>query len=233
MDFRSRIPGKYLFRLVDLKRRFGKGFGEIYYSQSGEDVILKGIFRKQDEGFFVDVGAFHPEHYSNTYLLYEKGWSGINIEPNPESIRLFKRDRPRDTNLNMGVAREEKNADYYIFNHQSYNTFSPERKVEWEQKSFLRLVKTVNVPCRPLGGILKEHFKGKTIDLFNVDVEGGDVEVLESNDWNLYRPKVVVIEESNFDFENPQKSAVYSFLTGKSYRLHASTGLSLIFVDVK
>ena len=106
-----------MFKLVHLKNQFWKGFANVYYSQSGEDIIIGNFFQNKNKGFFVDVGAYHPKHYSNTYLLYKNGWRGINIEPNPASIKLFNKYRKNDINLQTGVLNENKEAYYHIFNH--------------------------------------------------------------------------------------------------------------------
>ena len=63
------------------------------YSQEGEDLVLRKIFKKQDKGFYVDVGAHHPKRFSNTFLLYKKGWNGINIDATPGSMKLFNKFR--------------------------------------------------------------------------------------------------------------------------------------------
>lgn len=74
-----------------------------FYSQEGEDMVLRKIFKNQKKGFYVDIGAHHPKRFSNTHLLYKKGWKGINIDVTPGSIKLFNQLRPRDTNLELGV----------------------------------------------------------------------------------------------------------------------------------
>lgn len=68
------------------------------------------------------------------------------------------------------------------------------------------------------------------IGLLNIDAEGLDMEVLQSNDWTRYKPKVVVVECVDFDLAHPEQSSVYCFLLAKNYRLYTFLGLSLIFV---
>ena len=71
--------------LYKLKNSSFNRFNSKSYSQEGEDLILSRYFDGQREGFFIDVGAFHPIRFSNTYLFYRLGWSGINIEARPGS----------------------------------------------------------------------------------------------------------------------------------------------------
>ncbi len=73
------------------------------YSQNGEDRILARIYERQRYGFYVDIGAHHPFRFSNTYLLYKRGWNGINIDAMPKSMELFNKYRNRDINIECGV----------------------------------------------------------------------------------------------------------------------------------
>jgi len=93
------------------------------FSQEGEDIILSRLFNDKKNGFYVDVGAHHPFRFSNTYKFYEKGWSGINIEPNPEDFHLFSKYRNRDININAGVGSNDGTLTYFMFNEPALNTF--------------------------------------------------------------------------------------------------------------
>lgn len=229
---KSKFLERNLFHLVNFKNKLQGGFANKYYSQSGEDILLNRIFNNKKNGFYVDVGAYHPKHYSNTYLLHKKGWKGINIDPNPKSIKLFKKYRKSDINLQVGILKEKKEADYYVFNHQSCNTFSEEQKKEMEKKSFIKLLEKRKVPCLPLRDILDIHLlSSQEINLLNVDAEGLDLDVLETNDWNRFRPGVVVVERPDISLGEIKNDVVYSFLNNRSYELYAATGLSIIFLD--
>jgi FkbM family methyltransferase len=206
------------------------GFARPYYSQWGEDIVLSGLFADQQEGFYVDVGAYHPMHYSNTHLLYKKGWRGINIDPNPSSIALFNMHRGRDVNLNYGVSREAGEHPYFIFNHQSCNTFSEAQKELMQKKSFIRHIETKPIPCVPLQQILDTHAKDTRIDFLNVDVEGMSMEVLQSLDWKKQSPRVICVEDDDFDPGKPGfGSEIFRYLTERSYVLHSKVGRSCIY----
>jgi len=232
VNMRTSLKDTYLFLFVHCKGLLAGGFARKHYGQWAEDVVLERIFARQEKGFYVDVGAYHPMHYSNTYLLYKRGWRGINIEPNPWSIRLFALHRRGDKNLNCGVAEEEGERTYFVFNHQSCNTFSPEQKEEILKKPFIRLLEERQVRCLPLRDIIREHSPGNDIDLLNVDVEGMGLEVLRTLDWDTQAPRVICVEDDAFDTRIPQGygSALYTFLRDRSYALHTKVGPTCIYV---
>lgn len=221
---------RYLYILVHLKGLLTGSFSRPYYSQWGEDVVLSGIFSGQRRGFYVDVGAFHPFHYSNTALLYKKGWRGLNIDPNPASIALFGFHRGGDTNLNYGVSEDAGDKPYYIFNHQSCNTFSEAQKEVMLKKSFIRLLSVRPIPCTPLQALIDAHGKGKVIDFLNVDVEGMSMEVLRSLDFSKNAPKVICVEDDDFNFNKPScGSEIFEYLTERGYALHSKMGRSTVY----
>ena len=100
---------------------FYKAFGFVA-PQEGENIILERIFAKQFKGLYVDVGAHHPVRFSNTANLYQKGWTGINIEPNQETIKAFKKIRSKDINLNIAISTIKKSCIYYKFKEPALNT---------------------------------------------------------------------------------------------------------------
>lgn len=224
------ILDKYLYLLVHLKGLLTGSFSRPYYSQWGEDIVLTGLFSGQKRGFYVDVGAYHPFHYSNTALLYKRGWRGINVDPNPASIVLFKMHRADDRNLNYGVSEEAGEKPYYIFNHQSCNTFSKAQKEVMQKKSFIRFLEERPIACAALQQIIDAHAKGKTIDFLNVDVEGMSMEVLRSLDFNKSVPKVICVEDDDFDFaKEGYGSVIFSYLHKRGYTLHSKVGRSTIY----
>lgn len=187
------------------------------YGQEGEDIILGKLFADQKSGFYVDIGAFHPKRFSNTYLFYKRGWKGINIEPNPLALKKFAFDRKRDVNLNIAVSDKVETVDYLMFDEPALNAF----KSKIDPVSLPGMPsKTVQVNARDLKSILAEWApKNQEIDFMNVDVEGMQVDVLGSNDWNRFRPKVILVEDFDIDLEHPEDSDTFRFLKSQGYKL--------------
>jgi len=208
---------------------FGK-YSVLSYSQEGEDLILQELFMHQQNGFFVDIGAHHPQRFSNTYLLYLKGWRGINIDAMPGSMNSFKKIRPKDINLEYAVSDIEEELTYYVFNEPALNGFSKELKEERDGSKGYKVISEKLIKTRTLEWILDNYLPaGQVIDLLTIDVEGLDMKVLLSNNWLTYKPIYLIIEDLNFDIENTVQSEMYLFLKEKNYKLIAKTNNNLIF----
>lgn len=219
-------------RLVKfLKTYFFDAYATKSYSQEGEDMILSRLFERQKKGFYVDVGAHHPERFSNTCYFYKKGWNGINIDAMPGSMKTFRKLRRRDINLEEGVSTEKKELFYYIFNEPALNGFSQELSETEYASSKYYIVKKTKIIVRPLSEILDEYLPGGVnIDFLSVDVESMDYEVLQSNNWKKYKPKAVLVEMLNSDFEKITGDPVYLFLKEKGYKLFAKSVNTAIFI---
>lgn len=197
-------------------------------------MILMSHFRPEHKGFFIDVGAHHPFRFSNTYCFYRRGWRGINIDAKPGTKKLFDRVRPNDINLELGIAGEDASLTFYIFDEPALNSFSKELSEHRHQTTKYKIVETKHVPVRRLSNVLEEHVpQGQKIDFLTVDVEGLDIEVLESNDWERFRPAMIVAEDLDFDLQNLNDSAVYRSLSSKDYALVGKTLTSLVFKTIR
>ena len=224
--------------LVKYVRKIQKKLVDKYaimsYSQEGEDMILRRIFEDQNNGFYVDVGAHHPRRYSNTYFFYKLGWSGINIEPNPDVLKAFCEDRPRDINLQLGVSDATSSLKYYYFDEPALNTFDESVVKSRYANTLYKVVKTEDVFVDRLENILKKHLPaGKEIDFLSIDVEGYDLAVLHSNDWTVFRPKCVLAEALEMTLQNAMASDIVMFMIKQDYVLFSKTYNTLIFRDKK
>ena len=188
--------------------------------QEGENIILERIFAKQFKGLYVDVGAHHPVRFSNTLNLYQKGWTGINIEPNQEVIKAFKKMRPKDINLNMAISTQKNSCNYYKFEDPALNT-TDIKIVKIRGKQGHRCIEKISVPTQTLDQVLSKYCKKKSvIDILKIDVEGKELDVLKSNNWEKFIPKVIICELINVDIEKLNKNPVYKLLKSKNYLLY-------------
>lgn len=202
------------------------------YSQEGEDIVLKRIFENKI-GFYIDVGAHHPKRFSNTHLFYKKGWKGINIDALPGSMKLFNKMRPRDINLEIGVAEAEDVLNYYVFNEPALNTFSEELSNgiidKFKNQYFIK--KVIKVKVKRLDKILDSYLQNNEIDFLNIDVEGLDYDVLKSNNWSKYRPKCVLVEILDSSLHDLNNHPIVKFMKQKEYYIYAKQVNTIFFMN--
>ncbi len=197
-------------------------------------MILRRLFEGRKVGFYVDVGAHHPKRFSNTFLFYKKGWRGINIDAMPGSMRLFNKWRARDINLEIGVAYKSDTSDYYIFNEPALNGFSADLSRMREQASDSYHVKEViKVKVYPLREILARHLGINQIDFLSVDVEGLDLQVLQSNDWSQYRPSFVLVEILKSSLHDLGNDPIVQFMAKHDYVIYAKQVNTAFFQDAR
>lgn len=207
---------------------------KIFYSQEGEDIILERVFDGKQHGFYVDIGSHHPIRFSNTHAFYLKGWQGLNIDATPGSMTPFREIRKRDINVELGVSPEAGEMTYYIMNEPALNTFSKERVDFLESTTPYRLKKTELVQTKTLAQIMKEYVPaGQEIDFLTIDVEGLDYEILLTNDWEKFRPHIILAEDLNGSLENMSASRTHVFLKSKGYELFSKTFNTIFYRDTR
>lgn len=206
----------------------------ISYSRNFEDVLLNRLFRDQPDGFYVDVGAADPKMENDCRALYERGWHGINIEPNPALASLYAEQRPRDVTLEVAVDAEEGRQPYFVVEGTGLSTLD---KAEAERcRADGWTVREITIPTRTLAGILANHAPAR-IDVLKIDVEGWEEPVLRSNDWAQYTPRVILLECTLPERPERRETGIEAYLAGHGYRrvwfdglndfyLHADSGLS-------
>ena len=146
------------------------------------------MFSKVEKGFFIDLGCNHPIKFNNTYLLYKRGWNGMNIDLDPKNIRLFNLERPDEINICKCVSSDNSKKDLFFF-HPGSPINSLEKKTTKDKSNFsLKKIKTFT-----LNSILEDH-KIRNIDYFNLDVEGHEIDILKNFDIKYYKPKVISVE---------------------------------------
>jgi FkbM family methyltransferase len=210
------------------------GYSAKSYSQEGEDMILRRIFEHKAKGFYVDVGAHHPKRFSNTYYFYKRGWCGINIEPNPGAIMLFNQFRPRDINLAVGVSDEPGIQTYFMFDESALNTFDEELCRQRQQDARYHLTGTFQIEMARLGALLNQYLpQGIEVDFVSIDTEGHDLNVLRSNNWVRYRPRVLLVERIEKSVEEVFSTELHYFLSEQKYRLFAKTYNTLFYTALK
>ena len=172
------------------------------YAQWGEDVLILRLFKLiPSDKTFLDVGAHHPYEISNTALLSEHGWKGINVEPNPILFRRFEELRPKDVNVCAGIAGKGgvKLPFYMIDDWSGRNSFDREMveyHVTYENPS-VKIQKVIDVDVITLEECINRYARGKFPDYFSIDVENLEYEIISSYDLRENGPKVLTMEVSS------------------------------------
>lgn len=190
----------------------------VSWSQGGEDLALLSIFADEIDGTYFDIGAHHPSRFSVTRHLYQRGWTGVNVDANRLLIKKFNEDRTKDINLFCAVG-EKDFYDFAIFKEPALSTVNQ----EWKAKFILEgndVASIEKVPGRRLRSIYDEYFGEAAVDLLTIDAEGADFEILHSMDFDsLSRarfPRYIMVETAP-PVEDSFKGSSVDFLIGLGY----------------
>ena len=200
----------------------------VSHSINYEDVLLRRIFRDQPTGFYIDVGAAHPIDDSDTYMLHRRGWSGINIEPNPDFFRALEQERPADRNLNLALSDRDGSIVWHRVGNTGLSTCDSaqaERAGRHGHVITRHTVRTTTLAC-----ILADACPA-SIDLLKVDVEGLELQVLSGNNWDRWRPSLIVVEATLPESPERRTEEVGPYLQQRGYRRMHFDGLNDWFAE--
>ncbi len=225
-----------LIKLVSIFKRRAK-YRKVSFSFNAVDLIVDYIFKDQIQGIYMDIGSQHPISNNNTYLLYKRGWNGINIDLDKKNIDLFNISRPSDINLNYAISDTNEYTNLYFYHDSSpINTLN--KNVSDYQKATVKKIKKIET--HTLDSILKKIDFKKKLDYMNIDVEGYENRVLEGFDISKYKPNVVSVEYldlkmKNLEFKNNNinnlfNSNLYNYFIKNNYHFINWLHGDLIFV---
>jgi FkbM family methyltransferase len=205
------------------------------YSQTGEDIIIQYLFDslKIKKPTYLDIGTNQPLICNNTYHFYSKGCYGVCIEPDKNMVDVIKKKRPGNTILNIGIGLSDSPAaTFYLFpSHvNSWSTFSEEEAIIREKETGIGFT-SVLVPLKPINTIIKEHFTTYP-NFISVDVEGLDLDILQSLDFEKYKPEVICVETITFGYlDNTAEKidSISQFMHSKGYFTYADTYINSIY----
>lgn len=191
----------------------------VSYAQLGEDRILDHLFRHQDLGTYVDVGSNDPVVYSNTYKLYERGWSGVCIDANPSFASTHQKLRPRDRFIHSAVSQEKGQLRFKL--NEDHRT---SHVMEGDGGEGML------VPADTLSALLEKGGITGNFDLLNIDIEGHEMPALQSLDFQRFTPGVVLVEIHQLDFGKLAENEIYAFMRSKAYTMVACSLITAVFV---
>lgn len=204
-------------------------------TQFGEDEYILDLFEKNFKGKFLDIGCYHPTKHNNTYLMYKNGWSGINIDLNPLAIELFDFMRPRDININIGISDSEDERKLYFINE-----FNTQNTLDENQLNFLKNHHNIkaneivekNIKTRSLDKILDEY-KYYNIDFMNLDIEGHELNVLKTINFEKIKIKYLCVEMIEHNQKSSEKNEkIRDLLTQNNYKLIKNFSFNYIYKKI-
>jgi hypothetical protein len=202
----------------------------VSYSQFGEDLVVRTHFAENFDnsiGRFIDVGAFHPFKYSNTMLLSQLGWRGINVDCDSVKIARFEKLRPQDQNICAAVAEKPREMVYLEYSAEGLTN----RIADPGEKDVLsgigeKPLKVTPIRVTTLTHIIEQSvFRGQHFHYLNIDCEGQDLSVLKGLDFSLYSPELISVEA----FTKETRPELTAFLTDLGYELSDMVHLTLFF----
>ena len=225
---------------IRFRRRLGRlarralGSEKISYAQCGEDIIIEYVLATLgvDKVRYLDIGAHDPVYLSNTYYFYRQGGSGVCIEPNPALIKAFKRVRPNDVCLNSGIGEIQGTAQLFVMTTPTLSTFSREEAERYASYGTEQIESTLKIPMRNINDVIEHECKGAP-DLISIDVEGYELSIVKSLDFDRWRPKVFCVETLTYEEtgKGQKLTGIIEFLQSKRYFLYADTYINSIMVD--
>ena len=197
------------------------------WSHCGEDRYLWQLFKTKNDGYYVDIGAFDPEKYSNTKAFHKSGWRGVNVDMSPSKIGIFEYERPNDINVIAPISDTNDELTVYIFSQRSVldtvssalDTLSKEQADRWSEL-FKLPYETKTMQAIRLDDLLKQVDAPSKIDFLNIDVEGAEMNVLRSISLDQYDIDVIAIE-IHAEFDALADTEPYRHLAERGYSLKA------------
>jgi len=202
-----------------------------YYSQRYEDYILNHVFSDEKKGTYIDIGSAGPIKGNLAHHFYLKGWRGINIDPMPSYLDAYKKERPEDLFLNVGISNEAGNLTLYECGSDCMlSTFdkagAEKLSAEHPKLKFIE----IDVPVMTIENVLKKYPQEK-VNFVNIDVEGWETQVIQSFDFSLIRPEVFVIESTEPTTDITTQHLWEKYLFKNDYVFAMTDYLNRYYVD--
>ena len=221
-----------------LEKIYYERYSKKSYSLSNVDLIIDYLFKNTNKGVYIDVGCNHPIKFNNTYLLYKRGWSGINVDSDFDSIKLFNKFRSNDFNVRNIVSDDEGVKKLYYYHKRSaLNTLSKDLVDSRTSKPS----KIIEEKSNTLNKIIEDSpYRNSKINLLSVDIENHEFEALKNFNFLKYKVDVLVVESIDTSLKKLEmynqsidfitKSKVYNLIVKNDYKLINWIHSDLVFV---
>jgi FkbM family methyltransferase len=200
----------------------------VSFAQNQEDIMLWRALRHVGEGFYIDVGAADPTSFSVTRIFYDRGWHGINLEPNLGYFLRLRKARPRDTTLSIAAGGVAGQFTFHDVRDSGLSTFDPAIAAEHRTNGWE--VTERSVETLPLADICRRYRPEGPIHFLKIDVEGAEADVLAGADFNTFRPWIVLVEATLPGSQTESYERWESLLTSQDYSFVWFDGLNRFYL---
>ncbi|GAA1406403.1 MULTISPECIES: FkbM family methyltransferase [Oerskovia] len=202
----------------------------ISYAQNGEDVVLWRALQSVTDGRYVEVGANHPTHDSVTRAFYDRGWSGITVEPVEYFAELHRESRPRDIQVQAAITSEDvEEITLHVIPDTGLSTLDDSISEQHEAAGIEHV--DIVVKTTRLDDLLAAHgYAEKDVHFLLIDVEGAEADALRSIDLTVWRPWVVVVEATLPNSTTPSHTEWEPNLLAAGYEFCLFDGVSRFYV---
>jgi FkbM family methyltransferase len=198
------------------------------YAQNMEDYHLDVAFGSSGRGRYVDIGGGHPVAGSVSFWFYQRGWSGIVVEPQPDLAALHRRLRPRDTLVEAVIGHISGEADFFRVDRLHGLSTTVRGNAEAAGVHGVGF-ETMKLPSISLADLCRTHEIDR-VDFLKIDVEGAERDVLKGSDWSKCRPRIVVLEAVTPLTNTPAWSDWEPLLLEKNYQFVLFDTLNRFYV---
>ncbi|KUG23040.1 hypothetical protein ASZ90_007166 [hydrocarbon metagenome] len=204
------------------------------YSQVAEDIIVSDLFYRKNNSLpsYLELGVESPIYINNTYKFYKRGSNGVLVEANPKHIEQIKKNRPNDKLISSAVGVNEAESVNLYYLQNGCESISKE-EAEFREKAGHKINEVTQIPCSTINKIIEQNFQDGHPDFLSIDIEGMDLDVLKTLDFEKYPIPVICAETLIFGGLRTlqRNNEIINFLTTKGYFVYADTYINTIFVN--
>jgi FkbM family methyltransferase len=199
----------------------------VSYAQNFEDLMLWRALSNVRDGFYIDVGAGNPDLHTVTRAFYERGWQGINIEPDPARFAVLTDRRDRDLNLPIALADTPGERRFHVISVPGLSTL--DSAIAFRHRARGLDVRRTKVAVSTLADVCRRYAPSE-IHFLKIDVEGAEAAVIQGADFSAFRPWIVLAEATVPLTQVANHAAWEPILIAADYRFVWFDGLNRFYL---
>lgn len=199
------------------------------FTHNCEDILLLRALSDVETGFYIDVGAYDPTMDSVTKVFYDRGWSGINLEPNETFLKRLSQERPRDKNLGYAACDSAGELEFFVIEETGLSTLDQAQAVA--STSGERILRKTTALTERLEVLWDRYVPpNQEVHFLKIDVEGAEARVIAGADWRRHRPWVLVVEATVPNSSRPSHAGWEPTILGAGYLFAYYDGVNRYYV---